>query len=199
MYRVKDSTICYVGLRAVLNIKTVVFDAEDTLHVNMSWFSCDLIVFQYKYHRRFKTCYLCFLPVSSRGDTPGECPTRGGRCTSGCTRRWLNMSRIHSSKSVRVRWLILKGYISLDVQVCHGELNGSVLVGAAMIFVCGAPGRCHPVDTTRPMPPGRCHPALHQSCTHLKLSRAAGDLWALQRSVESWVEPRAKTNCKKYR
>ena len=54
------------------------------------------------------------------------------------------------------------------------------------------PGRCHPVDATRSMPPGRCHAALHQSCTRLKLSRAAGDLWALQQSVESWVEPRAK-------
>ena len=33
------------------------------------------------------------------------------------------------------------------------------------------PSRCH-----RSMPLGRCHPALHQSCIHLKLSRAAGDL-----------------------
>ena len=37
--------------------------------------------------------------------------------------------------------------------------------------------------------PGRRHPALHQSCTSVKLSRAAGDLWALHHSAESWVEP----------
>ena len=42
---------------------TVVFDADDSLHVIMLWFSCDLIVkindlivFQYNYHRCFKTC-----------------------------------------------------------------------------------------------------------------------------------------------
>ena len=29
---------------------------------------------------------------------------------------------------------------------------------------------------TRLMPPGQCHPGLHQSCTRLKLSWAAGDL-----------------------
>ena len=37
--------------------------------------------------------------------------------------------------------------------------------------------------------PGRRHPASHQSCTSVKLSRAAGDLWALHHSAESWVEP----------
>ena len=26
----------------------------------MLWFSCDLIVFQYNYHRCYRTCYLCF-------------------------------------------------------------------------------------------------------------------------------------------
>ena len=42
-YRVIDITLHYV--RAVSNITTVVFDAEDSLHVIMLWFSCDLIVF----------------------------------------------------------------------------------------------------------------------------------------------------------
>ena len=37
--------------------------------------------------------------------------------------------------------------------------------------------------------PGRRQPALHQSCTSVKLSRAAGDMWALHHSAESWVEP----------
>ncbi len=36
------------------------------------------------------------------------------------------------------------------------------------------------------------HPALHQSCTRLKLSRAAEDLWALQQSAESWVGPQSE-------
>ena len=39
---------------------------------------------------------------------------------------------------------------------------------------------------------GRSHPALHQPCTRLKLSRAAGYLWALQQSAESWVEPQSE-------
>ena len=48
-------------VRAISNI-TVVFDADDSLHVIMLWFYCDLIVkndliaFQYNYHRCFKTC-----------------------------------------------------------------------------------------------------------------------------------------------
>ena len=50
--------------------------------------------------------------------------------------------------------------------------------GVAKIFVGGAPGRQHP--------------ALHQSCTRLKLSRAAEDLWALQQSAKSWVEPQSE-------
>ena len=49
--------------------------------------------------------------------------------------------------------------------------------GVARIFVWGAPGRRHPV--------------LYQSCTRLKLSLAAKDLWALQQSAESWVEPQS--------
>ena len=49
-----------------------------------------------------------------------------------------------------------------------------VNTGVARIFVGGAPGLRHP--------------ALHQSGTSLKLSRAAGDLPALQQSAESWVE-----------
>ena len=36
---------------------------------------------------------------------------------------------------------------------------------------------------------GRRHPALHQSCTSVTLSRAAGELWALHHLAESWVEP----------
>ena len=59
--RVKDNTIHYV--RAISNITTVVFDADDSSHVIMLWFSCDLnvkkrllIVFQYNYHICFKTC-----------------------------------------------------------------------------------------------------------------------------------------------
>ena len=62
--------------------------------------------------------------------------------------------------------------------------------GIARIFYLGGG---HPADATRSMPPGRCHPAdATQPCTHLKLARAAVDLWAFQQSVESWVEPRAK-------
>ena len=45
---------------------------------------------------------------------------------------------------------------------------------------------------TRPTPP-----ALHQSCTRLKLSRAAEDLGALQQSAESWVEPQSETKIAK--
>ena len=57
--------------------------------------------------------------------------------------------------------------------------------GVARIFVWGAPGRRHP--------------ALHQSCTRLKLSRTAEDLWALQQSAESWVEPQSEIKiAKKY-
>ena len=40
--------------------------------------------------------------------------------------------------------------------------------------------------------PDRRHPALHQSCTRLKLSQAAGDMWAVQQSAESWVEPQSE-------
>ena len=40
---VTDNTIHYVGLRAISNITTVVFDADDSLHVIMLWFSFDLI------------------------------------------------------------------------------------------------------------------------------------------------------------
>ena len=40
--RVTDNTIHYV--RAISNITTVVFDADDSLHVIMLWFSCNLIV-----------------------------------------------------------------------------------------------------------------------------------------------------------
>ena len=50
--------------------------------------------------------------------------------------------------------------------------------GVARIFVWGAPGRRHP--------------ALHQSCTRFKLSCAARDLWALQLSAESWMEPQSE-------
>ena len=69
-------------VRAVSNIRTVAFDADDSLHVIMLWSSCDLIVFQYNYHICYKTCYnyLCFFSLFSRGDTSGACPTRGGRC-----------------------------------------------------------------------------------------------------------------------
>ena len=50
--------------------------------------------------------------------------------------------------------------------------------GVARIFVWGAPGRRHP--------------DLHQSCTRFKLSCAARDLWALQLSAESWMEPQSE-------
>ena len=43
--------------------------------------------------------------------------------------------------------------------------------------------------------PGWRHPTLRQSCTRLKLSRAAGDMWALQQSAES----ERNKNSKKYR
>ena len=38
-----------------------------------------------------------------------------------------NMSRIHNSKSVRGRWLLLFDGLGFVGQVCHGELNGSIL------------------------------------------------------------------------
>ena len=39
----------------------------------------------------------------------------------------LNMSRIHSSKSVRGRWQVADfEWLYFVGQVCHGELNGSV-------------------------------------------------------------------------
>ena len=53
-YRVTDSMLNHV--RAVSNITTVVFDADDSLQMIMLGFSCDLIVFQYNYHICYKTC-----------------------------------------------------------------------------------------------------------------------------------------------
>ena len=67
-------------VRAVLNITTVALDADDSLHVIMLWFSYDLIVFQYNYHIYAIRLvnYLCLSSLSSRGNTSGACPTRGG-------------------------------------------------------------------------------------------------------------------------
>ena len=53
-----------------------------------------------------------------------------------------------------------------------------VVTGVARIFVGGAPGHRQS--------------AVHQSCTRFKLSRAAGDLRALQQSAESWVESQSE-------
>ena len=54
-YRVTDiSPLRYCMLhyaRAVSNITTVVFDADDSLQLIMLWLSCDYIVLQYNYHR----------------------------------------------------------------------------------------------------------------------------------------------------
>ena len=43
---------------------------------------------------------------------------------------------------------------------------------------------------------GRRHPYLQQSCTRLKLPRAAGDVWVFQQSAELWVEPQSGKNSK---
>ncbi len=91
--RIALRTLRYIMVhyvRAVSNITTVVFDADDSLHVIMLWFSYDLIVFQYNYHIYAIRLvnYLCLSSLSSRGNTSGACPTRGGWCAWGCTRRW---------------------------------------------------------------------------------------------------------------
>ena len=98
-------------VRAVSNITTGAFDADDSLHVIMLWFSCDLIVFQYNYH----ICYMLCLVEGTRRehvqlvevDAPEAAQVVG-------TLSMLNISRIHNSKSVRGRSLILKGCISSD-------------------------------------------------------------------------------------
>ena len=38
-----------------------------------------------------------------------------------------NMSRVHNSKSVRGRWLLLFDGLCFVGQICHGELNSSIL------------------------------------------------------------------------
>ena len=104
-------------VRAVSNIITVVFNADNSFHVIMLWFSCDLMVFQYNYHRCYKTCklFLCFplclVEWTHREhvqlvevDAPEVAHVDGT----------LSMSRIHNSKSVRGRSLILKGCILSD-------------------------------------------------------------------------------------
>ena len=71
-------------VRDVSNITTLVFDADNSLHVIMLWFSCDLIVFKYNYHRCYNimtSSLSLFFSVSIRGDTSGACPTRGGQYT----------------------------------------------------------------------------------------------------------------------
>ncbi len=77
--------------------------------------------------------------VSSRGDTSGACPTRGGRYTWGYTLRWYNEHVKHvkntqfavgSWQVADFEWLYFVG------QVCHGELNGSVLVNYLHQVVC---------------------------------------------------------------
>ena len=50
--------------------------------VIMLWFSCDLIVFQYKYHMCYKTCLLSlFFLCLVDGTYREHVPTRGCRCT----------------------------------------------------------------------------------------------------------------------
>ena len=104
-------------VRAISNTTTVAFDADDSLHVIMLWFSCDLIVFQYKYHICYKfisVFSLCLVDGTYREhvqlvevDAPEVAQVDG-------TLSMLNMSRIHNSKSVLGRSLILKGCISSD-------------------------------------------------------------------------------------
>ena len=118
-------------VRAVSSITTVVFGADDSLQLIMLWFSCDYIVFQYNYHRWYTTCSLSlFLYVSSRGDTSGACSTRGGGCTSDCTRRWYteHVKHVKNTHFEVDSWQVsdLNGLWFVG-QVCHGELNGSVL------------------------------------------------------------------------
>ena len=47
-----------------------------------------------------------------------------------------NMSRVHNSKSVHGRWLLLFDGLCFVGQVCHGELNGSVLSTTYIMVVC---------------------------------------------------------------
>ena len=62
-------------VRAVSNITTGAFDADDSLHVIMLWFSCDLIVFRFLIP--IQLSHMLYA-LSSRGYTSGACPTRGG-------------------------------------------------------------------------------------------------------------------------
>ena len=122
-------------VRAVSNITTVAFDANGSLHVIMLWFCCDLIVFQYNYHICYKINYLCFSSLSSRGDTSGACPTRGGKCTR---RRYTEHVKHVKNTQFKVgSWQVadFEGLYFVG-QVCHGELNGSVLVKYTYIRLC---------------------------------------------------------------
>ena len=47
-----------------------------------------------------------------------------------------NMSRVHNSKSVRGRWLLLFDGLCFVGQVCHGELNSSVLSTIPTSWLC---------------------------------------------------------------
>ena len=47
-----------------------------------------------------------------------------------------NMSIVHNSKSVRGRWLLLFDGLCFVGQICHGELNGSVLSTTYIMVVC---------------------------------------------------------------
>ena len=103
-------------VRAVSNITTVAFDADDSLHVIMLWFSCDLIVVQYNYHICYKIISvfpLCLVEGTHREHVQ---LVEVNAHVDG-TLSMLNMSlmsRIHNSKSFRGRSLILKGCISSD-------------------------------------------------------------------------------------
>ena len=118
--------------RAVSNITTVVFDADDALQLVMSRFSCDYIILQYIIIDDIRRVhYLCFFLCLVEGahrvhvqlvnvDAPNVARVDG-------TLSMFNMSRVHNSKSVRGRWLLLLDGLCFVGQVCHGELNSSVL------------------------------------------------------------------------
>ena len=88
------------------------------------WLYSNTIIIYALRHVNYLRCF------SSRGDTSGACPTRGGRCTWGCTRRWYFFVKHVKNTQFEVgSWLVADfEWLYFVGQVWHGELNGSVLV-----------------------------------------------------------------------
>ena len=80
-------------------------------------------------------------------------------------------------------WVVV-GQGTKGVVIGEGEGGFGMFVGGGVgVCVTVTVGKLHRHSQdfclgvgTRLIPPGQCHPGLHQSCTRVKLSWAAGDL-----------------------